>query len=141
MKLLAISVVVGLLLGACSSSDKGISEKLTEEFDSSTSTPIDMTQVGPSVWERLCVLGPYSTNETAEQALGFKWDVEGKSEVVTNDGINLLLFVKGQEVLAYSEHRRDKGDFLKLEPRCLTRTQATLVRQPNPGGWVQLVRK
>ena len=141
MKLFATSVVVVLLLAACTSRDRGISEKLTAEFDASTSAPIDMAKIGPPGWEKLCVLGPYSTNEAAEQTLGFKWDVEHKSDVVTNDGINLLLFVKGHEVLAHSEHRRDKGDFLKLEPRCLTRTQATLVRQSNPGGWVQLVHK
>lgn len=35
----------------------------------------------------------------------------------------------------------DIGDFLKLQPRCLEPTQTTLVRQPNPGGWIQLVAK
>ncbi|MBC7938682.1 MAG: hypothetical protein H7Z19_02785 [Chitinophagaceae bacterium] len=119
--------------------DGGISAKLSEQFDASGSAAVNMAKLGPSTWTKFCVLGPYTTNDTAEIILGFKWDVEHRSSIGTNDGINLLVFVKDQEVLAHAEHRRDKGDFLKLQPRCLARAKATLVRQANPGGWVQLV--
>lgn len=134
--LLAIAM---LLLSACTSSDNSISQKLTKEFDASTSSPIDLAKLGPPTWEKVCVLGPYITNGEAEKVLGFKWDVEKKSVVTTNDGINLLVFVKNREVLAYAEHPRNKGDFLKLQSRCLTRKQSILLRQSNSGWGIQLV--
>ncbi len=134
--LLAIAM---LLLSACTSSNNSISQKLTAEFDASTSAPIDLAKLGPPTWEKVCVLGPYITNGEAEKVLGFKWDVEQKSSIAKNDNINLLVFVKDREVLAYAEHPRNKGDFLKLQSRCLTRKQSILFRQSNSVGEVQLV--
>jgi hypothetical protein len=139
MKILVPFAIALLFLNACVSSDNSISQKLTAEFNASPSTPIDLAKIGPQTWEKVCVLGPYTTNGAAEKILGFKWDVEQKSTVTRNDGINLLVFIKGQDVLAYAEHPRDKGDFLKLQSRCLNRKQATLLRQPNSDGVVQLV--
>ncbi len=128
-----------LILVACSRMDRGISAKITELFDASNSAPIDLAQVGPPSWERVCVLGPYVTNEAAEHILGFKWDVQRQSSIVVDDRINLVVFLKNEEVLAFTEHRRDKGDFLDLKPRCLARTQAVLVRRAGADGLVQLV--
>ena len=126
-----------LLLAACSQ-DQGISRALAKIVDSNSAT-VDMAAVGPSSWERVCVLGPYSSNERAEQILGFRWDANDKSSIGSNDGINLLVFVRNQEVLAYTEHPRNKGDFLKLDSRCLGRSNAALIRQFESAGWLQLV--
>jgi hypothetical protein len=139
MKTLAPFAIAMLFLSACMNNDNIISQKLTAEFNASTSAPIDLAKLSPPTWEKVCILGPYTTNGEAEKVLGFKWDVEKKSIVTTNDGINLLVFVKGREVLAYAEHPRNKGDFSKLQSRCLTRKQSTLLRQSNSGGEVQLV--
>jgi hypothetical protein len=139
MKTLAPFAIAMLFLNACMNNDNSISQKLTAEFDASTSAPIDLAKIGPPTWEKVCVLGPYITNGVAEKTLGFKWDVEQKSSVTINDGINLLVFVNGREVLAYAEHPRSKGDFLKLQSKCLAQKQSTLLRQSNSGGEVQLV--
>ena len=109
MRCASTFIAVALLLTACSRADQGISTRLTARVDS------------------------------AEQRLGFKWDANGKSSIGTNDGINLLVFVKGQEVVPYAEHPRHKGDFLNLDPRCLSRSKAQLLRRSGPGGRVQLV--
>ena len=98
-----------------------------------------MALVGPSAWERVCVLGPYTNNERTEKILGFKWDSEAKTSIGGNDGINVLAFVQGSQVIAYTEHPRSKGDFSKIEPKCLTRDQAIVVRQSGDDGWVFLV--
>jgi hypothetical protein len=139
MKTLAPFAIAILFLSACANGDKSISQQLTAEFDASTSAPVDLAKIGPSTWEKVCVLGPYTTNEAAEKILGFKWDVEQRSSIAKNDNINLLVFVKGREVLAYAEHPRNKGDFLKLHSKCLSRKQSTLLRRSNSGGEVQLV--
>jgi hypothetical protein len=70
--------------------------------------------------------------------LGFKWDAEGKSKISADDGITLLVFVRGTEVIAYAEHPRNLGDFATLDPHCLARTSAKVVRRARSDGWIQL---
>jgi hypothetical protein len=137
MKTLAPFAIALLLLNACTSSDNSISQKIIAELNSSPLAPIDLAKIGPPTWEKVCVLGSYTTNGEAEKILGFKWDVEQKSTVTKNDGINLLVFVKGQDVLAYTEHPRNKGDFSELQSRCLSRKQSTLLRKSDSNGVVQ----
>jgi hypothetical protein len=135
--------VLGSLLLACSGVDKEISAQIQAQYDASSTAPINLSLVGPPSWERVCVLTPYNSNEQAEKVLGFKWNANGKTSIGGNDGINVLVFVKDGEVIAYTEYRRDKGDFLHLTPRCLPKDRAIVVRQidPNPrnNGWVNLV--
>lgn len=128
-----------ILLFGCSSGSSAISEQIAVQFESSKTTPIDLSVVGPASWERVCVLSPYTTNQTAEQVLGFSWDAESKTSIAGSDGINVLVFVQNQQVVAYAEHPRNKGDFSKLQPRCLPRSQATVTRELGAGGWVYLV--
>jgi len=79
MKIIALLALGALSLGSCASADGGISEKLTEQFDASSSAPIDIAKLGSSTWDKFRVLEPYTTNAAAEQRLGFKWDVERQS--------------------------------------------------------------
>lgn len=134
--LLSISLVLG-----CTGASTSISEQITKQFKASQTAPIDLSTVGPASWERVCILSPYSTNQTAELVLGFKWDAESKTSIAGNDGINVLVFVQEQRVVAYTEHPRDLGDFSKLQPRCLVRTQATVKRESDNSGWVSLVAR
>lgn len=131
------------LVTACSGASSEISSQIEAQFNASATAPINLALVGPSTWERVCVLGPYTMNERAEKLLGFKWDATGKTSIGSNDGINVLVFVQGSEVIAYTEYPRNKGDFLHLFPRCLPRERATVVREtdldPRNYGWVYLV--
>ncbi|MGM9482203.1 hypothetical protein ACS5PN_13525 [Roseateles sp. NT4] len=138
MRNAAALVASALLLTACTRADPGISDRLSALVDSGAAA-IDMALLGPADWQKVCVLQPYTSNERAEQILGFKWDAASKSSIGTNDGIHLLVFVKGSDVVAYAEHPRSKGDFLKLSPHCLSRSHAHLLRQIGPDGRVQLV--
>ncbi|MCM2320198.1 MAG: hypothetical protein NDI93_12875 [Pseudomonas sp.] len=138
MKRLALVMSLVLLHG-CSSGGSPISAKITAQFEASNTAPIDLSVVGSTSWERVCILSPYTTNQTAEKVLGFWWDAESKTSIAGNDGINVLIFVQNQQVVAYAEHPRNKGDFSKLEPSCLLRSQATVRREAGADGWVYLV--
>lgn len=109
------------------------------QFMASQTAPVDLSAVGPASWERVCILSPYTNNQRAEHVLGFKWDAESKTSIAGSDGINVLVFVQGQRVVAYTEHPRNLGDFSKLQPRCLVRSQATVKRESDFNGWVFLV--
>ena len=132
-------ILLLMLIYGCSSGGSAISEQITAQFDASRTTPIDLSVVGPASWERVCALSPYTTNQTAEQVLGFKWDAESKTSIAGSDGINVLVFVQNQQVVAYTEHPRNKGDFSKLQPRCLPRSESTVKREYGADGWVFLV--
>ena len=138
MKKSSLILLLTLMFG-CSSSNSVISEQITAQFDASKTTSIDLSVVGPASWERVCVLSPYTTDQTAEQVLGFKWDAESKTSIAGSDGINVLVFVQNQQVVAYTEHPRNKGDFSKLQPRCLPRSQSAVERESGTDGWVFLV--
>ena len=139
MKRTSLALPLMLLLFGCFSGGSPISEQITAQFEASKASPIDLSVVGPASWERVCVLSPYTTNQTAEQVLGFRWDAESKTSIAGSDGVNVLVFVQNQQVVAYTEHPRNKGDFSKLQPRCLTRSNAVVMREPGASGWVYLV--
>jgi hypothetical protein len=90
----------------------------------------------PFQYEKVCILGPYTTNESAEQALGFFWDVQKETEISGNDGINLIVFIKENKVISYVEHSRGKGDFWKLSRKCLDYENSTLTRASKKDDWV-----
>jgi hypothetical protein len=97
-------------LFACSSGSN-ISEQIESQFKASEATSVNLAVVGPASWDRVCVLRPYTDNQRTAQVLGFKWDSEAKTSIAESDGINVLVFVQGKEVVAHTEHPRSKGDF------------------------------
>ena len=99
--------------------------------------PLNLALVGPTSWERVCVFGPYTTNEHAEKVLGFKWDATGKTSIGDNEGINVLVFARARQVIAYTEYPRNKIDFSKMVPRCLSRNQDTLLGSRD-GEWTPI---
>ena len=136
-------VIIGfLLISGCSRSNTDISVQIEKLFGNSSTAPIDLSLVGPSSWERVCVLPPYTDNEQAERILGFKWNADHITSIRDSDAINVLVFIQGKTVIAFTEHRRVKGDFSKLVPRCLPRERSTVVRKvdtdPRSKGWVYL---
>lgn len=116
--------LVGLFLAGCGGSD--ISSEISRQ--AGTGDRLDLTQVGGSNWDRVCFLGPYTTNAAAEKTLGFAWDVELRTDIESSDGINVLVFVTGQHVASYLEHTRHQ-DFWKLSGQCFQRTEAIFVKR------------
>lgn len=136
------SVIILLVLASCDSPASGVSEEITRQFKSSGRTFVNFANVLPSVWDKVCILGPYSTSKHAYDTLGFVWPVQGQSSITSNDSIALLLFVKSQEVIKFVEHPRRDGDFANLSRQCFARENATFHHQTNPKkGWPGLFPK
>ena len=132
MKTLLVPLLLLLLIG-CSESDS-ISSQISDKFNQAGT--IDLTRVGPEDWDRVCILGPYSGNKETEQVLGFPWDAEANTTIAGNEGINVLVFSRGESVVAYSEHPRRKGDFSSVASTCSTRRDAKLTRKHGSWGLV-----
>lgn len=145
---LVTSFVLLALLLACSNRDQYgnqngkaslISQNITKQSEAGGA--IDLSIVGPASWERVCLLGPYSDNAAAEKVLGFKWDLRKNSSIHESDGANLLVFVRNQEVVAFTEHPRNYGDFVDVAGKCFDRREAKFDRQVGKDGWVRFVSK
>jgi hypothetical protein len=136
-----ITIASVLVLAGCSGTSSEISTKLATLFAQENASIIDLAELGPQSWERVCVLTPYTTNDEAERVLGFKWNAEGETSIASSDGINVLVFVRGSEVVAFAEHSRNAGDLSQINPRCLQRDKAKLVRHAGSQGWVYLVEQ
>ena len=90
----------------------------------------------------MCILGPYSNNKAAKDALGFEWNAELKTSISSYDGISLLVFVKGNKILDYVEHPRKNGDFSNLSGKCFSHEKANFFQNPAPeDGWPGLFSK
>lgn len=127
--------LLSILASACSSENRSISAEIASQFEANTEANIDLRKIGPPTWDRLCILLPYSTSDVAEKVLGFKWD----AAIGTNEGINVLVFIEGNKVVAYTTHSRDKGDFAEGGPKCIPRKNAVFLRiAKGNGNWVSL---
>jgi hypothetical protein len=121
-----ILVVLAFMLQGCDSPDKTISRQIVVQLYSKSATTIDLRNVANGDWDRFCVIGPYALNDSIEKRLGFKWDALSKSSIGGNDTINLLVFIKEDAVIAYTEIPRNKGDFLELNPKCIPKANSLL---------------
>lgn len=124
--------IIGLIIAAASllagCSKPTVSNQLNKLIEASAGGPISFKNIGPAEWDRVCFLHPYSNNARAAEVLGFPWNAEGKTSIRTNDGINVIVFVKGDAVVDYVEHPRNQGDFASVDPRCIVRDQSVIIR-------------
>ena len=117
-------------------SSDSIREQIKQLIYTQTET-IDLATVGSDDWSNLCVIQPYSDNETVSRALGFDWNAEDKTSVRYSDSTVLLLFATDREVVDYVEYPRYDGDFARQEPPCLDRERAEFTKIDKEG-WVRL---
>jgi len=101
-----------------------------------SASEVDLSRVGGSDWSKLCVIGPYATNETAVDLLEFDWDMESASAVEYGDHVTLLVFASDEAVIDYVDYPRAEGDFAQLGTLCLERADATLVKEDTDDGFV-----
>ena len=136
MRHLGLLVALSLALAGCSSNR--VSEAIRAQLHAGKA--IDLRSVEAGDWDRVCVLGPYSSDQAAKEALGFSWPVEARSSIEESDSISLLLFVRGKQVALAAEHPRTQGDFAELSGRCFAPEHAQFVRRADRAdNWPELV--
>lgn len=117
-----------------------IGKELETQIKKNNWERVDLSQVGGSAWQRVCIFQPYSNNDLAKQTLGFEWDLEQKTSISSSDSMNLLVFVEGKEVITYVEHPRNLGDFEGLSGQCFDREDAKFARdKTRKDDWVSFV--
>ena len=114
------------LLAGCNHAATQTRDALTDQLESSVKT-ITLADIGPSDWERLCVLAPYSTNESAIAQLGFDWDAEGETGIERRDDVYILVFADQENVLSHVEMPRQPRELLNSSISCWERLNSTIV--------------
>ncbi|MGV6827447.1 MAG: hypothetical protein ACWA5Q_10765 [bacterium] len=92
-------------------------------LDTSSST-IKLADALPGNWQRVCVVGPYSSNRHAHEITGIPVKVQQRSSIYTSDSIALLVTLTGQEEIGLFEISRGNVDFASLGGRCFDRVAA-----------------
>ena len=116
--LVCLLALVVLADSGCSDSKPGISVSIAGQFRRSNGAKVDLVEANPNPWDRVCIMGPGSSNNTARNMLGFEWSPDDHSVIRRNDGISLLIFAKGNQVVDFVEHPRNLGDFANLTGQC-----------------------
>jgi hypothetical protein len=123
MKIIAVLGLLALLSGCFSETTSAPNLKLNY-----ADTPIELTKHVTGDWQMVCILGPYSDNELAQEVIGFSWPLESLSSVWINDGVSLLIFTKNESVQSYFEVARGKYDFNSLDEQCFNRSDAIFTK-------------
>lgn len=129
MKYRCLWLLAAGVLGACGqpSTSRAIAAQLE------ASGAVDLRTAAPGDWDRVCIFAPCSTDEDALHTLGFPWPLTQNSGVWRSDGVSLLVFSRGEDVVAAVDHPRGDGDFSTLADRCFSPGQARFVRVARPG--------
>ena len=82
---------------------------------------VELATLVPGTWDRVCVLGPYSSNKDAKELMGFEWDLEEESVISTFDSFTLLVFVAKDKVEQFIELSRE-ADFASQDKNCFDKS-------------------
>ena len=133
-----IGALILTMAALCGCNDP-TSSSIAGQLSASEGQRVDLGSAVDGNWDRVCVLGPYSADADAAEALGFSWPAESLTDIARDDGISLLIFVREKSVLKFVEHPRRSGDFSNLRGRCFARKSAKFVQIAHPvKGWLGL---
>ena len=120
------------LLAGCNSTATQTRDTLTDQLESSVET-IDLADIGSSDWERLCVLAPYSTNESAIAQFGFDWDAESETSIERRDDVYIVVFADQENVISHVEMPRQSRELINSSISCLERSNSTIAWSVDDG--------
>ena len=109
MKNITTIILTSFLL-SCGSADNGIITSIENELKVTKGKSINLVNATNFKWDRVCIIGPYYSQELQDKTFGFKTQLLATG----NDGVSTLAFIKSDNVLTYINHPRNKGDFLNI---------------------------
>lgn len=122
----------------------GVGAELEARARAGSGTAFKLSELTDFEWEQVIFLGPYTSQEKADKALGFHWPEYSKYGVFglqVSDTFNLLVFTGSGRVVYAEKTRRCAPDFDKsLESIAVLRSVAELSIEDRRGCLV-LVRQ
>lgn len=112
MKVIILFLIVILLAGCNNNlaiSDEFVENRIDSFIMNEERTVIDINSLTDFSWDKAYIFIPYTSSEEITEKINFKWKYSKSIEY--RDDINLIVFVKGKNVVSYIELLRKYGDF------------------------------
>ena len=110
-KAITLLLILAAFTMACSRPRPSATSTAIANAVETDSEIIDIGTLSTEEWDRLHVFAPYSSSENITKELGFEWQDYEKSGIFLNEGVSLLLFLKGDTIVEWFAHPRRQGDF------------------------------
>lgn len=125
-----LTLVVAVLLGAWwAFGPEDLAQKITHKVEDGTGTWLDLSELETrQPWDKLCVIGPYATEDAAAGIVGMKKLSLGGSIITKSDSVTALVFVNGQNVAYLVDVPRATADFVKLSGQCFEKQHALFIK-------------
>ncbi|MBN1898038.1 MAG: hypothetical protein JW827_04610 [Spirochaetes bacterium] len=137
MKNSILFILLVLSLTHCARQDR-FKANLIKKIHEETPHVIKFETLTDFSWDRVFIFPPYTSDEKISQALGFIWQDAKATGIHYRDDICLLVFIKGNTVIHYTEYPRGQGDFATLKRDRYKKNEAVfLVKEEK--GWIDLV--
>jgi hypothetical protein len=146
LRSVTVAVLAALLMSACDvmkpSTEQSISARLTSMVEApDRQGDIRIASLTDFEWDRLYIFGPLTSAARVNETLGFRWDDYAKFGTETAGDHNLLVLLKGNNVIRAEKHPRVHGDFAPwTRERMLTPSTAVFsVRMRGRGDTSQIM--
>jgi hypothetical protein len=118
--------------------DEGpVSRSIAASVEKGPGTRLVLPEHTEFPWDRVCILGPYTPDDKVNSLTGIQGAAGQAYDIRSNDGINVLMFVREDRIASSVAHARNRGDFgPEVVGKCYSRAEATFsIRVPPPNSW------
>jgi hypothetical protein len=113
---------------------------LTKRASGDSGRPIDISDLPPSSWNRVVLVGPYNSRTEVERALGFSWPQYEHFGIEMSDSRSLIVLADARQVISVGELRRCLPDIDNgIQSKPIARDHA-IFRAVNRNGCITLVQ-
>ncbi len=125
--------------GGCRGADP-VSRSIASAVTAGVGTRIVLAAHTGLAWDRVCILGPYTPDDEVERITAVRGAARHAYDIRVNEGIDVLMFLERDHVVASIAHPRRGADFgPDLLGRCYPRQEATFsVRVPRSESWGEI---
>ena len=135
MWMLASLTLAGL--GSACGSEGPVNKSIAVSVEKGPGTRLVLAEHTGFPWDKVCILGPYTPDDKVDSLTGIQGAAGPAHDIRSNDGINVLMFVRDARIAASVAHARSRGDFgPEVVGKCYSREQANFsVRVPPANSW------
>ena len=124
-------------LGSACRSDGPVNKSIAATVEKGPGTRLVLAEHAGFSWDKVCILGPYTPDDKVDSLTGIQGAAGQAYDIRSNDGINVLMFIRDARIAASVAHPRNQGDFgPEVVGKCYSREQANFsVRVPPANSW------
>ena len=135
MRMLVPLVLAGL--GFACRSEGPVNRSIAAIVEKGPGTRLVLAEHTGFPWDTVCIVGPYTPDDRVDSLIGIQGAAGQAYDIQSNDGINVLMFVREGRIASSVAHGRNQGDFgPEVVGKCYSREQANFsIRIPPSNSW------